>query len=73
MGCRLWAEWLNDCSQNGHADAAAALIAARADVDVCRSDRVTPLYMAAQEGYATACRCLLDAGANVTTRVFIWV
>ena len=53
-------------ASRGHHDIVAALIAARANVDLAMNDGFTPLLAAAKQGHVEIVRLLVRAGADTT-------
>ena len=49
----------------GHAELAQLLCGARADIDMHRSDGVTPSFMASQSGHAEVAQLLCGARADI--------
>ncbi|CAE7731087.1 Ank3, partial [Symbiodinium sp. CCMP2456] len=55
---------LHDAAFEGHRSVVAALLAARAEVDIAASDGATPLHLAAVAGHDNIVALLVEAGAD---------
>merc|ERR1719320_82311 len=55
-------------AQEGYPAMVQYLLAARASMQKCEEDGLTPLHFAAMSACETTCRVLLDAGADIEIR-----